>query len=87
MDRGNTNKLLFDQLEARKDEIERAFGGPLEWDRGPDSRRTTHIRYTIGLGVQHSKEHWPALMDAMIDGIMRLEAALREPLRELLGKD
>jgi hypothetical protein len=90
IDRGKgseaANKLLLDQLQARQAEIERAFGGPLEWDRGPDTRRTAHIRYTLRRGGLHMEEHWPEIMDAMIDGLIRLEAALREPLHDVLGR-
>jgi Domain of unknown function (DUF4268) len=44
LDRGETgeNKQLFDQLLARRDEIERIVGEPMEWER-MDSRRGCRI--------------------------------------------
>lgn len=91
IDRGKgsdtANKQFFDELHARREEIERVFGGPLKWDRGPDSRRTTHIRYTITRGGLHMEEHWPEIMERMIDAMIRLDAALRDHLSELWRKE
>lgn len=77
------NKTIFDQLFAAKDEIERAFGEPLEWQRLED-RRACRIRkkLTIG-GWRDEPSKWPAVYDAMVDAMIRLEKALKPHVQKL----
>ena len=48
IDRGEVteNKRIFDRLLARKDEIEKAFGGTLSWER-LDTKRACRIKHVI----------------------------------------
>lgn len=46
---GDENKAIFDQLHARKEEIEQAFGGRLNWGR-LDGRRACRISKQILAG-------------------------------------
>lgn len=77
------NKTIFDQLFAAKDEIERAFGEPLEWQRLED-RRACRIRkkLTIG-GWRDEPSKWPAVYEAMVDAMIRLEKALKPHVQKL----
>jgi hypothetical protein len=47
IDRGKNsdseNKAIYDQLAAHREEIEKAFGGPLSWER-LDAKRACRIR-------------------------------------------
>ncbi len=79
IDRGadETNKTVFDHLHAKMNDIERAFGGKLSWQR-LDARRGCSIAHTISSGGYRSEEStWPEIQDAMIDSMIRLEAAMR----------
>ncbi len=70
------NKAIFDSLLARKDEIERAFGGELEWQR-LDAKRACRIRKSISAGGWGDASKWPAAYPPMVDAMIRLESALR----------
>ena len=77
------NKSIFDQLFSQKTDIEKAFGGELSWER-LDGKRACRIR--AGLpngGYRSSEDQWPALQDAIVLAMDRLEKALRPHLKQL----
>jgi hypothetical protein len=77
------NKSIFDQLMAHKAEIEKAFGGPLSWER-LEGRRACRIRYTQpGGGYRSPESDWPKIQDGIIGAMDRLEKALRPYLKQL----
>jgi len=77
------NKGIFDQLEAHKAEVEKAFGAPLSWER-LEGKRACRIRFTqTGGGYRSPEEQWPGLQDGIINAMTRLEQALRPFLKQL----
>jgi predicted type IV restriction endonuclease len=87
MDRGAgkaaENKEIFDKIHNRKDEIEKAFGGDLSWQR-LDDKQGCRIAYEKEFGGYKSDESkWPEIQDAMIDAMGRLEKALAPHLAKL----
>lgn len=70
------NKSTFDKLCSHKDDVERAFGGPLEWQR-LEGKRACRIRKILEGGGLANEEQWPKIQDAMIDAMIRFEKALR----------
>jgi len=77
------NKNIFDQFISHKTEIEKAFGGPLSWER-LDGKRACRIRYTqTGGGYRSPEDGWPKMHDGIIDAMDRLEKALRPYLKQL----
>lgn len=87
IDRGrdteNENEEIFDTLETAKEEIEEAYGEPLEWQR-LEGKRACRIgkRFSLG-GYRDDEEEWSEIQDAMVDGMIRLEAALRPHIDKL----
>ncbi len=69
------NKVIFDHLVAQRDELDRAFGAPLVWER-LDERRACRISYLLGIGGLRDRSQWPAIQDAMVDAMIRFHAAL-----------
>jgi hypothetical protein len=74
------NKAVFDKFHAHKAEVDAAFGGPLEWQR-LDSKRACRICKVLSEGGLQDEDRWPAIQEAMITTMIRLEKALR-PLVE-----
>ncbi len=76
------NERIFDQLLASKDEIETAFGGPLEWQR-LEGRRACRIRCRLTVGGLIDQDRWPKTQEAMIDAMVRLEQAHKPHIKRL----
>ncbi|MGB3025832.1 DUF4268 domain-containing protein [Paradevosia shaoguanensis] len=81
IDRGEQeqNKFVFDWLHARRDPIEAAFGGELTWER-LEHRRASRIKAEIDADIFDASE-WPRMIEFMVDAMVRMERALRDPLR------
>ena len=85
IDRGEVteNKRIFDQLLAHKDEVEKAFGGKLTWER-LDNRRACRIKHVIERGGYRSPEtQWPEIQAEMVETMTKLEAVLKPGLESL----
>lgn len=75
------NIELFDQLTAKKDEIE--FEGDLEWDRS-DGKQSCRIKKTYSSGgCLEEKKDWHSNQNEMIDAMSRLHKAFRPHIEEL----
>lgn len=81
-DTGDRAKAAFRELKEQKATIERDFGGPLDWQELP-GRIGSRICYDFDGGWSTPEGEWPSLQEKMIDGMQRLERALREPIRRL----
>jgi hypothetical protein len=85
IDRGHAdeNKRIFDQLQARREEIERSFGCSLTWER-LDKKRASRIKAYIETGGYRSPEaEWPKIQSEMVDMMIKLESALKPALDSL----
>jgi hypothetical protein len=72
----------FDALRMQKNMIESAFGGPLDWLDLP-GRYGCRISTEMDGGWRSPESEWPVLQDHLIDGLIRLDAALRKPIQDL----
>jgi predicted type IV restriction endonuclease len=87
IDRGtgkaDENKRIFDRLRQQKGDIEKTFGAELSWQR-LDQKQGCRISHPLTLGGYRSDEvKWPAIQDAMIDVMIRLEKALAPHLAKV----
>lgn len=86
IDRGKNaegeNKAIFDRLYARKDEIEKAFGEALEWER-LDTKRAARVRKTITLGGWKDPDRWGQVHSETVNAMIRLEKALKLYIQKL----
>jgi hypothetical protein len=79
----NRNKQIFDKLHSQKTQIEQNFGDQLDWQRLNGKRACRIAKKTSKDKGLLNEEEWPSIQDAMIDAIIRLENALREPISQL----
>jgi len=70
------NKAIFDTLYAKKEEIESAFGGKLDWQR-LDNKRACRIRVQLENGGYRDNPKFGAINSALVDAMIRLERALK----------
>jgi hypothetical protein len=86
IDRGrdaeDENTLIFDSLREHKDEIEQAFGEALSWEP-LEAKRACRIANRMALGGYRDESRWSEIQDAMVDGMVRLERALRSHIAKL----
>jgi hypothetical protein len=85
IDRGDAaqNKKIFDALFSRKEEIEKACGIKLVWER-LDKKRASRIKHIIDRGGYRNPEaEWPKIFEEMVTGMSALEAALEPELKKL----
>lgn len=82
-DAGSENEEIFDTLEKAKDEIEEAFGKPLEWQRLEGPRSCRIGKQLSRGGYRDDEERWPGIQDAMIDAMIQLEKAFRSHIDNL----
>lgn len=87
IDRGefDENKMVFDYLYAKKEKIETDFGGKLEWER-LDDKRASRIKYENPEFNVFEKDQWNGMIAFMTDGMVRMERAFKEPLKEVQKK-
>ena len=78
---GAENKWLFDQLFARRDEIEAAFGRSLDWRRMDDKKQSRIVFAKDFDG--YDKKSWPEMIAWLSEHIRALEVAFREPLNRI----
>jgi len=69
-------------LARSKDDIEKEFGGALEWQR-LEGKRACRIRKSIGVGGYRDESKWKEVQEAMIDAMVRLEKALKPHVAKL----
>ncbi|AHM02975.1 hypothetical protein roselon_00535 [Roseibacterium elongatum DSM 19469] len=79
-DMNDENLQIFDQLYAKKDAIEEAFGGSLTWER-LEGRRACRISAKVGGGFRDPETTWAATHDRMTDAMNRLVNAVRPHLK------
>jgi len=83
IDRGEKeeNKRIFDELFENRAEIEKHFGRELVWER-LDEKRACRIKSETE-GNVFDKEAWDAMIAFMVDAMINLEKALKQPLAEM----
>jgi uncharacterized protein with ParB-like and HNH nuclease domain len=76
-----TNKALFEALRVEQEQIDAQFGAPLSWQR-LDDKRASRICYTVP-GGWADEDTWRAAIDAGVDAMNRLYAALSPSVKRL----
>lgn len=72
----------FKKLYDQRPELERKFGGALDWQELPGRMGCRICKDSIG-GWRSPESEWPTLQDNLIDTLVRMEAALRTPIEQI----
>ena len=77
------NKTIFDKIASHKEEIEKIFGEPLQWQR-LEGKRACRIRkqYELG-GYRDDEEKWSQIHEVMVNAMISLEKALRPYIKNI----
>jgi Domain of unknown function (DUF4268) len=81
-DSEDRNLVALKALQQQKAAIESAFGEQLDWQELPE-KRACRICKTWEGGWKIPENEWPGLQDRLIDGMVRLERALAQPIQAL----
>jgi hypothetical protein len=81
-DDGERNTSIFNKFMQKKNDIEEAFGEPLEW-QALESRRACRIRLVIEGGGWRDENCWSEVQDRMVDAMTRLEKAFAPHFKNL----
>lgn len=81
-DSDKENKTIFDVLFKTKNQIEKAFGGPLEW-QSLEGKRACRIKKQIKGGYRDSEEKWPEIHRNMVDTMIRFSEVLKPYIQKL----
>lgn len=77
------NLSIFKQLLSSKSEVEKEFGGPLEWQE-LEGRRACRIRFTVKEGGYRDEEDkWPSIHESMVGAMIRFEKAIGPHIKKL----
>ena len=76
------NKFIYDELMKIKDSIEAEFGSALEWER-LDDKKSSRIKHELREVSFYNRDDWEKMIEFMVDGMIRMEKALKEPLRKI----
>jgi hypothetical protein len=79
------NKFIFDELTNFKEQIENEFGDSLIWER-LDERKGCIIRYRQDDVSIFNEEDWPKMIEFLVDAMIRLEQAFRDPILQVKKK-
>ena len=76
------NKVIFDKLYSRKNQIETAFGGPLVWERMED-RITSRVKNQLdGVNV-YEESDWAKMNNFLIDSAERMQRVFKIEVQKL----
>ncbi|WOS65833.1 DUF4268 domain-containing protein [Sinorhizobium fredii] len=86
IDRGNgtelENKLIFDQLFEKRDQIDPLLAESVSWQR-LDGKRASRIKMSLPGGYRSQEDDWEAIQTPLVAAMNRLETALRPHLKSL----
>ena len=80
------NKFIFNELISSRKEIEKEFGETLNWERLDDKDASRIIGPVMENVSFLKRDDWTKMIDFMIDSILRMEKAFKEPLQRVKSR-
>ena len=69
------NKAILERLQRHREDVEKAFGGSLFWDR-MEGRQNARIRYAMSGGYCSPPEEWASIQCDIVRAMSKLEKTL-----------
>lgn len=66
------NKILFDYLFSRREQLDAEFGEPLSWRR-MDENKASLIECAAPFDG-HNRDEWPAMIEWLVSHVRKMEA-------------
>ena len=82
-DADEENKAIFDNLYAKKEEIEAQAGVKFDWQR-LDNKRACRIRKAFAVGGFKDESQWSEIINTTVDGMIKLEFALKPYVQKIV---
>jgi Domain of unknown function (DUF4268) len=79
------NKQIFDELKKFETEITNEFGNTLSWER-LDNKKMSRVAFALEGVNLFEKADWEKMMDFLIDNMIKLEKAMKQPLIKVKRK-
>ncbi len=79
------NKQVFDELKKFETEITNDFGNTLSWERLNNKKMCRVSYYLEGVNL-FEKADWDRMMNFLIENMIKLENAMKEPLKKVKRK-
>lgn len=79
------NKRIFDELKKFETEITSEFGNTLSWER-LDNKKMSRVAFALEGVNLFEKTEWEKMMDFLIDNMIKLEKAMKQPLIKVKQK-
>ena len=76
------NKKVFDELIQYKDEIHNIFMNELSWDRHDNLKKSCISYYDRNVSL-FEKNDWEQMLNFHVENMIKLESAMREPLKKV----
>jgi Domain of unknown function (DUF4268) len=80
--RNGESEPVLGEVQTRREEIESAFGGTIDWVSAPRS----HIRVGVAEGGYLDRDEWPTLQTAVAETMARFVSALEPAVAELKSR-
>jgi len=78
------NKYLFDNLLERKDDLEKKFGGPLEWERKDDNNSSRIAIYKEGT-IEASPDELEGIRSWSITNLLKIKKVFLPEIAQILS--
>jgi hypothetical protein len=79
------NKHVFDELKKFESDITNDFGNTLSWER-LDNKKMCRVAYSLTGVNLNEREDWDKMMTFLIENMLKLEKAMRDPLKKVKRK-
>jgi len=76
------NKVIYDRLQTKKDQVEMRFGNSMLWQR-LDDKRMSRVKYELGGVNLFYREDWDKMIAFFVEFLPQFETAFKKAIQEV----